>query len=183
MGWGAGERPWAGAPAASKPAAAPSAKAPAARVPVARPPPNMKTYMPTFMAPEAYGKKANSRSFAQMKKDAEAEAARAAAKREREKAARRKRNQKKGNEAVTSDGAEDTEEMWQLALMIAAGVLFAVAEAVRSLCVRVGGAACEDRGGSALVRAYVRAQACVCARVRVGARAQPVVCNFACAKL
>ena len=33
------------------------------------------------------------------------------------------------------------------------------------------------------MRAYVRAQACVCARVRVGARAQPVVCNFACAKL
>ena len=111
------------APAASK---APSA--PAKIAPWRKPGPNKKSYMPTFAAPEAYGKKADPK-YAQMRKDAEEHVVKEKAKKERAKErARRKKKGGKGEEQVQV--AEDNSEACQLFFLIALGVATALFEAL-----------------------------------------------------
>jgi hypothetical protein len=110
-------------------ASAPSA-APAAKPAFVRPAPSKKSYLPTFLAPEAYGRKASIvvKSFAQMQKESEENAARAAAKAERDKARRKRKNKgEQGGEMMTE---EEAQAVWQLVLMIAFGVLMAFFEAL-----------------------------------------------------
>lgn len=116
----------AAAPAAQLPKPAPLPK-PAA--PLYKPPPAPpgKSYLPTFIAPEAYGKKKNE-SFATIRQEAEQKVAREAAKKEKERLARRKK--RKGEEVVAATTSEDDSEYWQLMFMIVLGVFVALSEAL-----------------------------------------------------
>ena len=128
----ANSEPPKGAPrAASKPAApaAPPAPAPPAIPAVLlKPAPSKKSYMPTHMAPEAYGKKPDPKR-AQMAKDVQEYMVKWTAKKEREKA----RAKKKPGGDDQGSGAQDTGDDgagWQLFFLIAFGIFTALAEAL-----------------------------------------------------
>lgn len=84
--------------AAQAPAGAPAAAAPKEKPAYVRPPPNQKSYMPLFMAPEAYGKKKDP-AYELARKAAVEQVAKNAAKKERERL-RRKRGAKKKEDVV-----------------------------------------------------------------------------------
>ena len=94
------------APAAttsSPTAAAPEAKAPAPAVARARPAPPQKSYLPVFIAPEAYGKKPDPTRI-QIQKEVEAHMAKVAAKKEREKANKKKKKTTDDKKSAVTDG-------------------------------------------------------------------------------
>lgn len=124
----------AAAPTAAKPTAAPATAAPAAKEPPAKvpiwlkPPPNKKSYMPTFSAPEAYGKKADPK-YAQMRRDAEEKVAKDAARKERQKARERAKRRKAKEGPVVAQVEEEGAD-WQLFFLIILGIFTALAEAL-----------------------------------------------------
>ena len=93
----------------------------------ARPAPNKKSYLPTYAAPEAYGKKANNR-LAEVRKEAEEKVAKQMAKKERERTLRRQT--KKKNLVAVDETIEEEVEAWQLFFTIALGIFLAFAEAL-----------------------------------------------------
>ena len=125
-----GATPSAAPPAAAKSAAAPAA-APAtepAEKPYRPPPaPNKKSYLPSFIAPEAYGKKKQVKSTEEARKEAAEAIAKREAKKKRERLAAKRKN--RGSKAQTEVVAEEV-AAWQLFFTIALGVFLAVAEAL-----------------------------------------------------
>lgn len=113
------------AKAATAPAAAPAAEKPAKEKPQ-RPAPNKKSYLPTYAAPEAYGKKADPK-YAQARKEAAEKVAKEIAKKERERA-RRKNKKKKVVESEVAQ--EDDMETWKMLLLVILGLLTALSEAL-----------------------------------------------------
>ena len=85
--------------------------------------------MPTFSAPEAYGKKADPK-YAQARKDAEEHVAKEAAKKERQKERERRRRRKGKGGDNTEAKAEDDSENWKLFFLIILGIFTALAEAL-----------------------------------------------------
>ena len=88
--------------------------------------------MPTFSAPEAYGKKADPK-YAQARKDAEEKAAKELAKKERAKkrareARRKARLGEKG--AANTNNEEEKDEALKLAFLVVIGLFTALAEAL-----------------------------------------------------
>ena len=116
----------AAAPAASPPIGATPAAA--AKPAFVRPPPNKKSYMPTFMAPEAYGKKKDPVRI-QIEKEVQEHVARMAAKKERDRLREKNKHKKKGpkEEAVATGG--DTSQLMEM-LFLALGLLLALSEAL-----------------------------------------------------
>ena len=108
-------------------AAAAGANAPAPAAIRARPAPNKKSYLPTYAAPEAYGKKANNR-LAEVRKEAEEKVAKQMAKKERERKLSRQKAKK--NLIAVEETTEDDVEAWQLFFTIALGIFLAFAEAL-----------------------------------------------------
>ena len=90
-------------------AAAAGANAPAPAAIRARPAPNKKSYLPTYAAPEAYGKKANNR-LAEVRKEAEEKVAKQMAKKERERKLSRQKAKK--NLIAVEETTEDDVEAW-----------------------------------------------------------------------
>ena len=116
------------ATSATAPAPAAPPVVPVKIPPWLKPPPNKKSYMPMFSAPEAYGKRADPK-YAQMRKDEEDRVAKAKAKTERARAARR-RKKKGGDEATSAVKTEDDGEQWKLMFLVALGIFTALAEAL-----------------------------------------------------
>ena len=130
----ASSAPAAGPAAAAAPgataAAEPAKLAKPEKVPwVYKPPPAPpgKSYLPTFQAPEAYGKKKD-QTYANIAKEVEEKMAKIAAKKERERLRAKQKGKKK--KVVAAVVEEDDGEKWQLFFMIALGVLVALSEAL-----------------------------------------------------
>ena len=111
---------------AAAPQPAPAPAAPSSFKREAKKPPQ-KSYLPTYQAPEAYGKKPDPR-YAQARRDAEEMVARQAAKKERAKAMKRRRAARSASPPPPED--EDEESYTKLFLGIAFGVFVALAEAL-----------------------------------------------------
>ena len=117
--------------------AAPAAPAPVKEAPVKlqtwqKPGPNKKSYMPTFSAPEAYGKKPDPK-YAQARKDALERSAKDAARKERKKKREReaRRRATLGDQGQTTGmSEEDKDEAWKLALLVFLGIFAALYEAL-----------------------------------------------------
>ena len=117
----------AAAPAVAPPSAAPAAPAAAPKKLEVwqKPGPNKKSYMPTFAAPEAYGKKADPK-YAMARKEADDRVNKEKAKLEKAKKATKKKKKEEGNYTQQQDNSED----WKLLLLVILGIFTALAEAL-----------------------------------------------------
>lgn len=92
--------------------------------------PPQKSYLPTFAAPEAYGKKKGESSFARIAAEVEQKMTRIAAEKEKAKRRRLTKRHPVAQDESPSVTDEESEACWTLVFTVTLGVLLALAEAL-----------------------------------------------------